>query len=258
MAIFPMLSQAKRAASPGIQVIARAAAILRALKEQPAGLSLGQIATRVALPRSTVQRIVAALQNERLVMAAGPEGGIRLGPELQSLAEASRIDIVASLRPLLIELSLRTGETVDLAILRGDHLMFIDQIPGTQRLRAVSSVGDVFPLTTTANGKACLALLSDGDALALARAEWARQGLKPQETALLEHCAAIRKAGLAYDLDEHTEGISAVGTAFKGPQGALYAVSVPTPTARFLVDRQKLSEAMRVLASKVDALLNGA
>src|SRR5438132_5068512 len=44
-----------------VQVIARAAAILRALEEEPAGLSLGQIAQRVALARSTVQRIVAAL-----------------------------------------------------------------------------------------------------------------------------------------------------------------------------------------------------
>ena len=47
-----------------VQVIARAATILRALEEQPAGLSLGQIAQRVDLARSTVQRIVAALAAE--------------------------------------------------------------------------------------------------------------------------------------------------------------------------------------------------
>ena len=53
----------------GIQVIARAAAVLRALKDSQTGLSLGQIADRVALPRSTVQRIVAALIDERLLVA---------------------------------------------------------------------------------------------------------------------------------------------------------------------------------------------
>ena len=70
----------------GIQVIARAAAVLRALKDDPTGLSLGQIAERVALPRSTVQRIVAALQDERLVISSNQGSGIRLGPELHALA----------------------------------------------------------------------------------------------------------------------------------------------------------------------------
>ena len=61
-----------------VQVIARAAAILRTLEEQPAGLSLGQIAQRVSLARSTVQRIVAALAAEKLVIAASPTGRVRL------------------------------------------------------------------------------------------------------------------------------------------------------------------------------------
>jgi DNA-binding IclR family transcriptional regulator len=42
----------------GIQVIARAATILRLLKTNQSGLSLGQIAAQADLPRSTVQRIV--------------------------------------------------------------------------------------------------------------------------------------------------------------------------------------------------------
>ena len=58
-----------------VQVIARAATILRALEEQPAGLSLGQIAQRVDLARSTVQRIVAALAAEKLLIAASPTKG---------------------------------------------------------------------------------------------------------------------------------------------------------------------------------------
>ena len=64
----------KREDKSQVQVIARAAAILRALEEQPAGLSLGQIAQRVDLARSTVQRIVAALAAEKLLIAASPTG----------------------------------------------------------------------------------------------------------------------------------------------------------------------------------------
>jgi DNA-binding IclR family transcriptional regulator len=54
----------------GIQVIARAAAVLRPLRREPIGLSLGEIVERVSLPRSTVQRIVAALGREELLMSA--------------------------------------------------------------------------------------------------------------------------------------------------------------------------------------------
>ena len=98
----------------GIQVIARAAAILRALKTNPSGLSLGQIAEIVRLPRSTVQRIVAALQSESMVIADASGGGLRLGPELNALAEATRYNIVESCRLLLTELTQATGETADL------------------------------------------------------------------------------------------------------------------------------------------------
>ena len=70
----------------GIQVITRAAPILRALHDETAGLSLAQIAERVGLPRSTVQRIVTALSDERLLMTASPDGRVRLGPGLLALA----------------------------------------------------------------------------------------------------------------------------------------------------------------------------
>lgn len=239
----------------GIQVIARAAAILRVLKDQQDGLSLGQIADRVGLPRSTVQRIVGALQTERLVMAASPEGGIRLGPELRSLADSARIDLVELIRPYLQDLSRETEETVDLAVLRGDRLIFIDQIPGTQRLRAVSSVGEVFPLTTTANGKACLGLMTDDDVRRIAAQEWAQEGVTRDPGAFLGEIGKIRKTGLAYDLDDHTDGISAVGIAFKDLQGGICAISVPVPSTRFQARRRELSDAVTRLQGRIQRLL---
>src|ERR1700757_4245859 len=68
-----------------VQVIARAAHILRALEGEDAGLSLGQIAARVGLARSTVQRIVASLETEKLLIAASPNGRVRLGPAIVRL-----------------------------------------------------------------------------------------------------------------------------------------------------------------------------
>ena len=144
-----------------VQVIARAATILRALEEENTGLSLGQIAQRVNLARSTVQRIVAALETEKLVIAATPNGRVRLGPTILRLAASVRSDFLALARPFLERLSAELHETVDLSMVKKDHLVFIDQVIGSQRLRAVSAVGETFPLYCTANGKAYLAQLSD-------------------------------------------------------------------------------------------------
>lgn len=217
-------------ASAGIQVISRAADILRALREQPGGMSLGEIARVVALPRSTVQRIVSALNAEGFVSTEQGRGGIRLGPEIQGLAQASARDTRDRLRPIMARIAEETGETVDLAVLDGQRMLFIDQIVGSQRLRTVSSIGDRFPLTTTANGKAALASMPVDLAEAAVRAEIADPD---RAAARLEEVEGIRTGHLASDIDEHTEGISAFGFAVMDRAGAIYAISVPVPSSRF-------------------------
>lgn len=225
----------------GIQVISRAAMILRTLRDQPGGFSLAQIALRVDLPRSTVQRIVNALIAEGLLMSASPAGRVRLGTEILSLANASRIDVVEIAHPHIKALSDATGETVDLAVLKKDRLVFVDQVTGSQRLRAVSAVGETFPLHSTANGKACLALLSDSEIRRRlpGKLEIANRKTRTIDD-LLREIARIRKTGVAYDEEEHTRGISAIGSAFRDPFGNICAVSVPAPTARFDAGREKL------------------
>jgi DNA-binding IclR family transcriptional regulator len=239
----------------GIQVIARAAAVLRALKDDPSGLSLGQIAERAGLPRSTVQRIVAALQEERLVIAQAMGQGVRLGPELHALARAARYNIVERCRPYLTRLRDSLGETVDLSVLRGGQMIFLDQVPGGHRLRTVSSVGEVFPLTTTANGRACLAMLPEPQALALTMAEWNGDPANwPALQAALRHICA---QGLAEDLDDHTDGISALGIAFADLAGDLHAISVPVPSTRFAERRGAVAAALLALKPELARVLEG-
>jgi DNA-binding IclR family transcriptional regulator len=233
-----------------VQVIARAATILRALEEETKGLSLGQIAQRVNLARSTVQRIVAALECEKLVIAATPNGRVRLGPTILRLAASVRSDFLALARPFLERLSAELHETVDLAMVKKDHLVFIDQVIGSQRLRAVSAVGETFPLYCTANGKAYLAQLSDaGVEKLVGRAYEARTPhTLTRLDALLANLAEARRAGAAFDREEHTLGICAVGVALHDPLGNPMAISVPVPSQRF-EDRAALI-AERLLATK--------
>lgn len=228
----------------GIQVIARAAAILRVLRDNTEGMSLGQIAEGVELPRSTVQRIVGALQAERLVISSNSGGSIRLGPEITTLSEATRYNVVEECRLHLSELSRKLGETADLSVLRGSGMIFLDQVPGTHRLRTVSAVGDVFPLTTTANGRAALALLTQDKARALVEDEWRRKHQAGDWQQFSDLLAEVRETGLACDSDEHTEGISALGGAFLDRQGEIHAISVPVPTQRFVQIREKVAAAL--------------
>ncbi|MCJ7875012.1 IclR family transcriptional regulator [Phaeobacter sp. J2-8] len=196
-------------------------------------MSLGKIAELADLPRSTVQRITGALAEENFVISDMQGGGLRLGPELSTLAGAAHYNIVEHCRLLLTELTQKTGETTDLAVMRGIGMVFLDQVPGTHRLTTVSKVGEVFPLTTTANGKACLAMMDQEDAIKLIRNEWDRNGVTQDLAQFLAQLEEIRNCGLAYDLDEHASGVSAIGFAFRDWGGDLHAISVPVPSTRF-------------------------
>ena len=218
----------------GIQVIGRAAAVMRSLADHPHGMSLSELAGRVGLPRSTVHRVIAALEVEDLVTTGGG-GRARLGPGLLRLANAQRIDLRAEVRPYLEDLSGELGETVDLAVLDGGSVLFLDQVSGVHRLGAVSSVGAVFPAYCTANGKALLAELPPATVSALLpkRLKARTPNTITSITALMRELEDVRETGVAFDREEHTDGICAVGVAIRESIGAEAAVTVPMPSQRF-------------------------
>lgn len=241
-----------------MQAIARAAAVLRALEQAPQGLGLGEIATAVALPKSTVHRLVAALAEEDLV-ATEPGGRVRIGAGIARLAAAGREALSDRLRPVLLELRRGLGETVDLAVLDGAGVRFVDQLPGPQRLRAASAVGEVFPLHCTANGKALLAALPIGQALALLpnRLPKLTPNTIGSRDRLQAELALIRDEGVAFDREEHSEGICAVGAAIFDASGPVAAISVPVPVQRFRGQEGRLARQVKAAASAGSELLGG-
>lgn len=242
-----------KGAGIGVQVIARAASVLRALEGRPEGLSLGQIAKEVGLARSTVQRIVAALAQEEFVVEAHPGRGVRIGPALVRMGASMNSNFSEVLHPHLFALREEVGETVDLSILSGGSAVFIDQITGNQRLVALSGVGERFPLHCTANGKAILSCFAEEDAERLIEksvAEFPGYPLGDRKK-LLRELDTIRRKHLAFDLGEHGEGISAVGVATLDNFGRPVAVSIPAPTQRFEARREALVEALSRLRLKM-------
>jgi len=208
---------------------------LRALENEKEGLSLGQIAKKVELPRSTVQRIVNALAEEHLLIGASLNARVKLGPSILRMASNSDFDFTAEVRPHLEALSQITGETVDLSVQEGGKMVFVDQIAANHRLSAISAIGESFSMHSAANGKAALSLMTDSEISSLLN------GDLPKETPntitnldeLLSTIADIRETNIAMDNQENAEGICALGTAFRDPLGRTYAVSVPVPAVRF-------------------------
>lgn len=234
----------------GVQAIARAAAVLRALERAPGGLGISEIATTTGLAKSTAHRIVAALGEEDLVTHQAGDGRVRLGSGIARLAAAGREALGERLRPVLLDLRRELNETVDLAVLDGSSVRFVDQVPAPRRLRAMSSVGELFPLHCTANGKALLAALpvERAEALLPRRLERLTPNTVVSHAELLSELEAVRSGGIALDREEHTEGICAVGAAIQGDAGALAAISVPVPTQRFQGREEELSAAIRAAA----------
>lgn len=232
----------------GIQVIARAAAILRTLEGKPEGLSLGEIAKLVDLPRSTVQRIIYALADEGFVIAASPNSRVRLGPGLVSLGSAAKIDIDRLVLPHMKALSLEIEETVDLSVQDGDMMVFIEQVANNTRpLRAVSAVGNAFPIYSCANGKAVLASLDDDEIAQLIsepiQAQTESTITMPQK--LMAEVETIRQTGIAYDHQEHFEGICAIGVALSDPYGRNIAISIPVPSVRFYKNESYIAKMLQ-------------
>ena len=111
----------------------------------------------------------------------------------------------------------------------------------------------------TANGKALLATLPEACVAELLPEElpaYTSQTLR-RRSDLLRELAEVRKSGVAYDREEHTLGISALGVAFVVGERT-YAVSIPVPTQRFaqreaairaalLAFRNRLSPALQVI-----------
>lgn len=242
----------------GIQVIARATAILRVLQAHPGGLSQADIGERLGMARSTVSRILNALEHEGLVAAFGARGPYRLGPEIARMARTVQRSIVAGVHPFLAELSRELNETVDLSIPEGDRATFVDQVVPARRLRTISAVGECFPLYCCANGKALLAALPPERLAQMLPTRLtpltANTIATPAE--LRTELAQIRLTGIAYDREEQTEGVCAVGAVLRGITDEIMAVSVPVPAPRFYGREKELAHALHSWVNRVERALD--
>lgn len=237
-------------AESGVQVIARAAQILRALGESVQPMTLSDLARRLDLPRSTIHRLITALEAENLVGRVGERDGYRLGMGLLPLGQSARRWLGQELRPKLLNLSRQLNETVDLAVLEGDKVVFVEQVVAQNRLQVVSGVGMGFPLYCTANGKALLADLPEEQVTAHlpGRLTAFTPTTLTTRDALYRELDDIRAAGVAFDREEYTPGICAAGVVIHDALRGTLALSVPVPAQRFYGQEEVIADTLREAA----------
>jgi DNA-binding IclR family transcriptional regulator len=242
----------------GMQLISRAASVMKALEGQTAGLSLGQIAKSTGLPRPTVQRIVDALCVEGLVMVDATQGGVRLGPMITRLATSVRIDLVALARPHLERLAATTQESTAMTVLQDGKVVVIAIVtPPMQAIRLTASIGSTWPLHSSAEGKALLSGLPEATIRALLP-----EPLEPRTPRtitdmrkLLEELAEAAPSGIVTDHEGTAIGISALAARLVDASGTRYAISILLPTSRF---EAHLPDLLKELAGCRDAILKAA
>lgn len=244
----PADSKQKKGQRNEMRMITRAASILRALGEEPSGLSLGQLSKATGLARSTVQRLVGAMEVERLVATEAGNVGVRIGAEIPRLANAALRDVKSVIRPAIEELHFTVEDTVDVSILQNAAAVVVDQAFSSGRiLRVVSQVGSVLPLHCTSNGKIHLAQMSqpDLDAFFSKPLKSRTANTITDPALLLEQIEVIRAGGFSEDLEEYTEGVCAVSLPVLGYADGNYTFGVLMPSQRYYERKELVQDAMR-------------
>jgi IclR family KDG regulon transcriptional repressor len=147
--------------SKPVRSVDRALDILLCFTREEPIRSLTQIAESVRMSKTTVHRLLTTLENKRFITRDKTTGLYRLGLRFIEMASLVLQDVELHrwAHPYLQRLSEESGETVDLSILDGSHVVYLEVIESPHRLKLAAAVGQRLPAFCTASGKALLAYL---------------------------------------------------------------------------------------------------
>lgn len=231
----------KRAVSgsgPGTGTLGKALDIVTAIANASHPMRFTDLLKEVHQPRGTLHRNISNLLEEGLI-AMNPESHIySLGPRLLQLASRAWNDneLRGIAQPHLQKLNELAGETVHLAILQGDQVVYLDKFEAHQSLRMHSQIGRSAPVYCTGVGKAILSGLSEDKFETLANSltfkSFTENTITSVDGLRADRAASIAR-GYAIDAEEHEAGIRCAAAPIQHRDGALLGgVSVTAPAYR--------------------------
>jgi IclR family acetate operon transcriptional repressor len=221
--------------------LTNACRVLQALAAEPEGLLLKELVQGLELPHTSALRIVSTLCAADFLQRNGKKyvlgtGLIPLGQ--QALA---RLDIRATARPVLQELSEQTQETAHLAMLSGNHSLLVEVVQSPSPIRIGAPAGTQVELHCTAHGKIFLANQSAETLARLLGPMPLPRRTRATLTTLAElekEFRRIRTRGYALDNEEYFEGIRCLAAPVHNAQGEVTAaMGITGATTRFTTAR---------------------
>ena len=226
----------------GISAVSKSFMVLDYIAAHP-GCRVTDVAEAFGYPFSTAHRLVGELLAADLVQRDASGRALSLGSRfLRYVGLASVRNAVRILAaPIMDRIARITGETVHLAQMVQDELIYIDKRESAHAIRMYSSIGSKVPYHCTAVGKATLAFMNADSADRILRSMELTKytaGTIVETTRLREELASIRNSGYSIDNEEQESGIICLACpVFDGDSNAIGALSLSCITSRMSLSR---------------------
>jgi DNA-binding IclR family transcriptional regulator len=200
------------------------------------------MARRLDIHKSTVSRLLATLEYHELVTQDPASELFRLGPTFARLAASQEQDValVPVMRPILESLALETGETVNLAVLRGREVFHLDQVDAERYIASTNWAGGLSPVHATATGRVLMAFGPTSVADAILAHDLPRLTDRTVVSAseLRRSLDVVRRVGYAVVVGELEEGLTAIAAPVLDGGGRIRAaISASGPSFRLVKAR---------------------
>jgi len=222
----------------GIASVCRALRVLELFDAHTAELGITEMAERLDLHKSTLAGLVYTLENSGYLEQNPTTRKYRLGVKLveRAFVALGHLEVTRVALPHLERLRDWRDETVNLAVLDEDEVVYVERLLSSQTLGMRSEVGKRAMAHSTALGKALLSQLprSELDAF-LANCELPpvtpNTITKPKK--LKHELNLVRSRGYAVDMEEdQIGGVCVAAPVFDHKGKAIAAVSISVPIAR--------------------------
>ena len=214
------------------QSLERGLAILSSFTTARPLLGVSELSREVGLNRSTTHRYVATLAALGYLQQDAATRKYRLGPRVVDLgfSALNSMELRQLSAPHLQQLSEETGHTVNLAVLDGTDIVYIDRVrsaqQGQQEIDLNLHVGSRLPAYCTSMGKVLLAFLpADRLDATLDRVELVRRGPNTvaSRAALDAELERVRADGLAVNNEELAYGLRSIAAPVRSQSGEVVA-----------------------------------
>jgi DNA-binding IclR family transcriptional regulator len=217
--------------------VANSLRLIKAFSEDEYEIGISDLAKRLGLAKSTVHRLASTLLEQGMLEQNPGDGKYHLGLALFELGTMVRrkMDFTAEARPFLRTLMEKTGETVHLAILDHDSILYVITHESKQALRMGSKVGTRAPVHSTAVGKVLLASRPEDEIERIVARGLSRStpSTLVDAKSLRRELAVVKAQGYAVDDEESEIGLRAIAAPIRNYSGdVIAAISIAGPVHR--------------------------